>query len=116
MARMNHRIMLPFALLCLATCAQTLAAAEEIAPWSVKVTAADGAPVAQATVKLLGLRDETVHATELTDAAGEAKLQPPARGSYRIRVDKQGYKRKELPLMTSLGEAPPVVIKLEKGA
>ena len=115
MARRNHRFLLSLTATCLAAGVQTLAAAEGIAPWSVKVTAADGAPVAQATVLLLGLRGETVHASELTDAAGEAKLQPPARGGYRIRVDKKGFKRKELPLMTSLGAAPTVTIKLEPG-
>jgi len=107
-----RQLMSPLASVCLFAASPQ----PEVAPWTVKVTAADAAPVAQATVVLLGLRGEPVHARELTNESGEAKLQPPARGSYLIRVEKKGFKRKEMPLMTSLQEARPVVIKLEKAA
>ena len=111
--------LIPGIFLCIASAPAGVAAAPaEPAPWLVKVTTAESSPVPNAVIQLLGLRGEPLLDSAVTDAAGEAKLQPPAQGSYLIRVKKEGFKPKGLAFITSPkgSNAPPILIKLDRSA
>lgn len=116
MARLIPSLSAPLLALCLQAQVPPPAPPAAPAPWTVRVTAPDAAPVQHATVWLLGEKGEPLYATVLTDDKGEVRLAPPKEGTFRIRVGKGGFRNKEATLKTSLQEAPPVVVQLEASA
>lgn len=119
MAFPMHLFLIPPAILGLtAAVAEPPASEPAVAPWTIKVLAKDASPLAGATVKLLGIKGQPVHASEQTDASGKAVLQPPAAGSYLIRVEKEGFKPQELGYLASPRgtEPPPIEFRLVRGS